>query len=353
MNTDELATAIQLASPSLVTSNYIPVLSHLCFTKKSMYAYDDVSAIFVGVDTGLNCALRGSTLSQLVSVCGPQLKFKPNGESVLLTSGRAKYDLPMLGPKEFVYEEPDEDWNNLELDLTPDLRTGLAMCTQSVSKDPLLHKEWTAVAVRTGGSGTMLYAFDGVGLIKYTSEVKGGKKERAFMLPESVCTQIGALCTRLLESPEDKATLNVGKTHVQLTFATAKPEVRLVGKLLPGTLPDYEALIEGLKLTAKPFSIPKGFHNAMKAVLTMVAGESMPQCTITVDGSEMVVEGHGTLGAAETLLELAKPVRKPATVVLNPSRLVRYEDCLEKMAVEPGSVAMHGVGVDYYIAMES
>lgn len=348
MNTEELATAIQLCAPAVVTSNYIPVLSHFCFSKDSMYAYDDVSAIIVKLETDLNCALRAGPLSQLVGFCGAQVKFKPNGEGVLMTSGRSKFNLPMLGPKEFVYHEPEEDWT-LELDLTPDFRAGLAMCTQSVSKDPLLHKEWTAVAVRSGPSGTVLHAFDGIGLIRYSSDVKGAKKDRSFLLPQSVCTQIGTLCARLLENSEDKATLHVGKNYVQLTFKEAKPEVRLVGKLLPEKAPDHEGLIEGLKLSSKPFAIPKGFHAAVAKVAVVVAGETEPRCTIEVDGEQMIVRGEGQLGSSETVLDLAKPVKK-ASATLDPDRLSRYEDRLERMAVDSGSIAMHGPGVDYYTA---
>lgn len=349
MDTENLAKAIQLATPALVTSNYIPVLSHFCFTKDQMYAYDDVSAIIVGVETGLNCALRGAPLSQLVGLCGPRLKLQANGEGVLLTSGRSKFDLPMLGPKEFVYQEPDEDWSSLELDLTPDLRAGLMICAEAVSRDPLLHKEWTAVSMTTGPEGTLLYAFDGIGLVRYASDVVGGKKTRTFMLPESVCTQVGELCSKLLADDEDKATLHIGKQHVQLTFESAKPEVRLVGKLMPEKSPDHEKLIADLKLAAKAFPIPKGFHTAVAKVAVVVAGDSEPRCTVSVDGTHMTVQGSGTLGAAETTFELDKPVKK-AVAALDPSRLARYADRLEKIAVDAGAVAMYGSGIDYYMA---
>lgn len=347
MNTEDLAAAIQICTPAVVTSNYIPILSHFCFSKDSMYAYDDVSAIIVGLDSGLSGALRAGPLSQLVGLCNsPNVKFKPNGEGVLMTYGRSKFNLPMLSHKEFVYQEPDEDWS-LKLDLTPDLRTGLEMCAQSVSRDPLLHKEWTAVTVSSGPEGTVLYALDGISLVRYSSDVKGGKKLRSFMLPQSVCTQIGDLCKRLLPNIDDKATLHVGKNHVQLTFKSAKPEVRLVGKLLPEEVPDHEAVIQAIKLASKPFPIPKGFHGAVAKVDAVVGSDATPGCLVEVDGTQMVVSGEGTLGTAETVLELSKPVKK-ARVSLDPDRLSRYEDRLEKMAVDENGIAMFGEGIDYY-----
>lgn len=358
METAELAFALKLAEPCLVTSNYLPILSHYCLTGDNLYAYDDVSAIVVGLETGLKCALRGETLNKLLALCGPQVKLKSvNGEdnpTVLLTSGRAKVNLPILDVKEFVYKEPEDDWA-FDFDLSADLLTGLAMCVTSVSQDPLLHKEWTAVTMRTGPAGTMLYAFDGVGLIRYAVPATiGGKKERTLMIPQSVVTQVNGLAAALLQKPSDIANIKVGKEYVKLTFRQGKkdsdmPKVHLVGKLLPDKAPDFEHLIEGLKLAAKPFKIPKGFHKAVAKVALVVSSEMEPRCTVSVEGTEMLVHGEGGFGAAETVLELDKSVKK-ASATVDPIRLARYEERLTSMSVEPGSVAMHGPGVDYYTA---
>ncbi len=346
MNTADLAFALKLASPCIVSSNYIAVLSHYCFEGGlAVYAYDDVSAIIVGLETKLDCALRGDTLSRLVELCGKQVELKPDGDKVLLSSGRTKVELPSLESKEFLFKFPEDDYA-FEFELSAELLHGLAACVAGVSRDPLLHKEWTAVAVHIADA-TALYAFDGIGLLKVAVDEPTNKKARALMVPESVCKQLIDITSALGIKPAD-VTVKVGSEHLRVDFNREDgPEVCLIGKLLPEKIPDHAGMIGSMKLSGKPFKIPKGFHTAVAKVAVVAGGEMEPQCTVAVDGAQMTVKGSGDFGQAETVLELERDAKK-ASATVDPARLIRYEDRLTKMSVEADGIAMFGPGLEYY-----
>jgi DNA polymerase III sliding clamp (beta) subunit (PCNA family) len=342
MNTADLAFALKLAAPCIVTSNYIKVLSHYCFTKDTVFAHDDVSAIIVNVRTGLNCALHGETLSRFIDLCGKQIEFTADGEGkVGLKSGRTKAELPSLGPKEFYFKMPEEKYS-LDVAMSEELLGAFAICVAGVSKDPLLHKEWTAAALQLGAAPAM-FAFDGTSLVRVGLAKSLGKKDRKLLIPESVCRQIVDTASALSMKDGGEVAMKIGSDHIRVDFGGA---VHLIGKLLPEEAPDYETNIAQIK-TSKAFAMPKGFHRAVGKVAVVTGNSMEPLCTIAVDGTRMIVSGSGDFGEAETNLKLEREA-KPCSASVAPDRLLRYQDQLLEISVDPDGIAMHGDSLDYY-----
>jgi hypothetical protein len=344
MKKEDLEFAFKLANPCLVSSNFIPVLNHFCFAEELVYAYDDVSAIIVGLESGLSCAMHGGTLSKLVSLAAAEVKLTKSKEGVSFSSGSTKAELPCLGPDEFLFSLPEEDFGN-EFVFTDELLEALEICTAGVSQDPLLNKAWTAVAVTLGTSPT-LFAYDNVGLVQCTPSTPLGKKARKVLIAESTCAQIVSIA-KALDIEAESICFQSSENYIRVDFEGER-EVYLIGKLLPEKAPDYSALISKLGITGKPFKLPADFGKAVEQVSVVLSEETEPACVVNVSGQEMRVSGSGKLGAAESKLKLDKPV-KDAGASVDPGHLLRYRGKFDRAVIDDGGIVLYGEGISYYI----
>lgn len=341
----DLEFAFKLANPCLVSSSFIPVLNHFCFAEDLVYAYDDVSAIIVSLDSKLSCAMHGDTLSKLVSLADADIKLAKKGEAVSFVSGALRADLPCLGPDEFLFALPEEEFAPA-FAFTDELLAFLAICTAGTSQDPLLNRAWTAVAVHLG-TAPALFAYDSVGLVKCVPSKPLGKKARRILIPESTCAQIVGITSALgIEAAQVKMQISDG--YIRVDFESDAHEVYLIGKLLPEEVPDYDGLINKLQLSGKTFALPSGFAKAVEQVAVVVSDETEPACTVAVTKKEMEVSGKGKLGEAHATLKLDKDV-KAATAAVDPGHLKRYSDKVTGMMIDDGGVVLYGDGLSYYI----
>jgi hypothetical protein len=134
MNTQELIAALTLAKPCLGSpDSLLPVLTHFCFFDDIVYAYNEVSAIVIALDTKLNCGLHGDTLLGILSAAGAEeVKVKTGKDDVAdINVGNGWVKVPAMKPETFVFEMPEEA-PQCTVPLSDDFCSGLEACLVSV-----------------------------------------------------------------------------------------------------------------------------------------------------------------------------------------------------------------------------
>lgn len=339
MKTDKLLFALKLAQPCVVSIDLIPVLQHFCFDKERLFAYDEVSAIVVGLDTKLHCALRGDTLLQLVSLAGEEVSLQPHADKVVFESGSTVVDLPLLPPEEFTFEDPQaEGKGTIIFKLTDQRLQALEACAAGVGVDPRF-KAQTAVTLVLGKKPAM-YAFDGTSLVKCTLDDALGPTTRQVLIPKSVCDQIKSIMSALEIGATD-VTMAIGKEHMSVTFAHDEWNVKLIGHLLQeeADVAAYEKAIEEAadKLTLLPMDTE--FAKAVDKVAVVVSNEVEKVCALDASGGQLRVSGEGSLGKACTTLKAPSKLKTSAKV--DPERLLRYRGELKHIAIDKDRIAMY------------
>lgn len=304
-----------------------------------MFAYDEVSAIVVGLETGLHCALRADTLRSFVDLAGEEVTLEAEDNAVIFTSGRTRASLPSLPPEEFVFEEPRAaNKTTMRFVATEEFLSALALCAAGVGKDPRF-KAQTAVTLCTGKASAM-YAFDGTSLVKAALPTPVGTEARQVLLPKSICDQIKGLMEALHCEPAD-VTVNLSKNHLSVEFAVEDWEVYLVGKLLSEAInvEAYEQVVTQATQGRKTLPVDLEFAKAVDKVSIVVANDVEKMCRLKVTADSLVVSGEGALGKASTEIDVSGGQKDEALV--DPERLTRYRGLLTHIAVAKDRVAMY------------
>lgn len=106
---NELQRILNFIKPALSQHDFVPVLTHFCFTEHGeVYAYNDLIGVTVREqDFGILGAIPGKDLLKVISAFPKQeinIEEVDEGAGVLLKSGRSKTKLAMLQPEDFLYE---------------------------------------------------------------------------------------------------------------------------------------------------------------------------------------------------------------------------------------------------------
>ncbi len=350
MKTSDLDFALKLAQPCVTSIDLVPVMTHYCFDKDKVFAYDEVSGIIVGLETDLHCALRGESLLPLVALAGQEITLEANGDAnVSVRSGKSmKAELPALAPESFIYEEPRaNDKTTIRFSLTDEFIIGLGICSAAVSDNPH-YKERTAVMFVTG-KNPVLYAYDGTALVKYTLSKPIGSERRPVLIPKSICDQIIGIKEKV-KAKSEGIQVALSRQHMQVTFKNAKEfadfPVSLVGNLLTALTPEQfeetlAAFESWVKKAAKRsvFELPKGFYRAVDRTMIFVGGETEPHCCLSLLGLGLTIEGRSGLGETRTTLKVK--TEQEATAELDPKRLAKYREMTTHIAMTAGQVALY------------
>jgi len=104
----DLLSVLKKAKPALSYNDIVPVLSHFCFDRNRVFAYDDISAIEVELDhdSGMECAVPGDALFKVLSSISPDkpVKIVSGSGNIKLSYGRSKLELFTLPRDSFLYD---------------------------------------------------------------------------------------------------------------------------------------------------------------------------------------------------------------------------------------------------------
>lgn len=319
MKREELQTALKLVRPCVAQSASVPILQHVCFEANRMFAYNQESAIVVGLKTGLNCALRADILAGLVDTAADDVNLKADKDVVTLRSGGTKANLPAMPAEAFIFEEPKRERNAVSVKVTPDLLAGLRMAVLGNSADPRVPLQ-SAVVLRTGKKSALL-AYDGISLLRYRlAEALPG--DLTVFIPRAACSQLLAIAEAL---PDAEATISVSKRHFTAQFEQDDLPVSLVGNLLdvaPEEAANLDRAADEAAGGAKQVKLPEGFFSAVQKVELLTANELQSVCELQISEKKLRIHGKGSLGEVASEYPIAAPAMETK---LSPVQLLRHQ----------------------------
>lgn len=139
----QLQRVLNFIKPALSPHDFVPVLSHFCFTEEGdVYAYNDLVGVTVREhDFGIVGALPGKDLLKVIGSFGKaevSIAEIDDGAGVLIKSGRSKTKLVMLPDDDFVYEPVTntDQKPRVEFELDEEFLTAFKKCISGIGDDP-------------------------------------------------------------------------------------------------------------------------------------------------------------------------------------------------------------------------
>jgi hypothetical protein len=302
MNREELVTALKKCRPALASNDLIPVLSHYCFDKDRVFAYNDVMCIAVEVPVGIRCALPGDPLYRIIESFSSEEVFLEQQKTDVLVRGKTKKSkvvMPFLPPPTYLYRDPLDSNIKQEMDLTEEFVNGLQFCLDSVPDNALLPYQMGVTLAKDG----FMYASDGT-TVAYAEASMG--IERAIILPAAFCKQVVSLFTE-----EDAGVLFLGS---DFAIAEFNPGVMVFTKLpFDAEVGRFEKVIDD-HIPAGPgarfFDIPKQLAACLDRCLAVLSSDLEKTLWLRIDKEGFAVHVESKLGVVDEVFTLATGVKK-------------------------------------------
>ena len=184
-------------SAGLASNDFVPVLTHFCFSKSTSWAITYNDLLLIAIDTELSrldCAVPATFASIINNLSTETVNLEYTGEAMVITSsGSRKVTLPTLGSDIFVVDdvEPLEDVV-LEVNVDKVTTEAFKRLGKIVLED-MYNSLQMGIVLECSGDGLRLYATGNNVLVR--SELKCGYKMHRdvasySVLPVSFCNQL-------------------------------------------------------------------------------------------------------------------------------------------------------------------
>lgn len=323
MKTATLAQALKLAKSSLLSIDFVPILTHFCFFDDVLFTYNDISAVVVDMQTGLSLGVKGDTLLGVLPTLGAEVELLSNtdGNALELKSGKARVELATMPADAFLFEPPD-DPALLLINCTQEVIKGFARCVATVGLNAM-HREFTGVTfLYNEKQGVDIYSTDDTRLSHFAIDgddvqVQKAKVGQQWLIPaQSVRQLVEVFNARDLTDGKD-AGPEVLALCTNWAIFTA-PGVTVYSKLMPETPPDYRGMMAQVLPPAAAWQpMPAGLVIAFKRAEVLTGKETQPRLSVRVKDKALNLEvekGTAAGNFTEAFL-LAKPVSKVDLVV--------------------------------------
>jgi len=269
MKTQEIIDACNLCKSSLMGGDFVPILSHFCFVGDYIYAYNDISAVVVDLDTDLHCAVKGPPLLGILNTLGKEVSLEQTDKGVCIKSGKTIMYLASLPESDMVFEFPQFDERGTTVvSLTPDIIEGLKLCCETVGENAM-DKQYTGIAFSIYGSGELhIYSSDNVTVSRFISSTVITQKTgpRLFLLPAASVRQI-------IDMWEPDSTENQ-RIELDSNWAVGQfPSGAVVSKLMTEEAPDYAKVFNNVA-DVSWVTLPEQFSPTLKRAQVLSEGAS-------------------------------------------------------------------------------
>lgn len=323
----ELLEKLSLVEPALAPNDYvIPVLTHLWLQSKSVMAYNDQIAIKVPCQTGIECAVPGSTLLRLLrNSRAKNIEFSLADDECHVKAASSDLKLATIPPSDFIFEMPKQESAPLPVKFTQFL-AAIKTCMRSVSADTSVPDQ-LGITLLPKGDKLHLYSTNNStishAIVDLTS--KCPLKDRVVLHAK--------FCEQLLELGKDGSPqLFVDKDHSLLING----KTMLFGTLIEVEKPiDFEAVIahhlpENLK--KKLIEIPTKLELILeRAIVITDSATEQTRTQITVKDGEM--RFYSKSGKAEVKDKMQVLGHPNVTVKLEPKLIKNGWGAFDKFLV--------------------
>lgn len=346
MQRTELLKTLDKVRPALSTRDFLPIMSHYCFTGDSVFAYNDTMAISAPCETGFAGGVRGDTLMAFLSNTGAkELSMSVKDSALNIKAGASRVQLPILPEEEFIWDGPDMEEYSIVVPINEDFVKGLGRSLMTAGT-AVGYPELGGVTFCFGDICTMLSSMDR-SISRYTLDM-GGIDELRVVFGTEFCKVWHAFCEKYL-SEENKAALYVNEYSAVIQFDDGTV---LCGKALMGDKGyDIEGLSAGYaeyaKSDVKP--LPKLFAQACKRSAAFAAMEDGAAVKMTVsDGTLMMETRTKQYGNIRDRMKFAADFEN--TINLNPQQLVKFSSFSTHMYVDEDFIVL-SAGEQYYAVL--
>lgn len=323
-NREALVKVANLVKPALSTQSYIPALKHIRFAGGFATTYNDVAGISVRCDVDVERCLPGETLIRALASFGAENLMVQEGKdsSVVLSSGRSKLKLPTMAIKDFPFEVPDEDADEVELDAN--IMKGIERCLLSVGNDPT-HPATMGVTLDIDDKGNaVLYSTDNTTVSRYQTKSKIKlPADTPVIMPTFFCEQLVSL-NKAFPDKEPVMLLMVGALLVEWG-KSAKLFTKTISDLVPLDFPRLMNKYCKMETLKQQLSvIPDSFDAALGRALLVLIGEVDKSTKITVSENLLKLNSTSSMGDSDDSMTFTGDQEGPGEpFFVDPSLILR------------------------------
>lgn len=334
----ELLATLNVAKAAIGKGQFVPVLSHFCFTGESVIACDDVITIGVTMDTPLTCACPADLLLKLLnSLSADDLAFDTSvAGKVALKCGKSNLKVPCLPPKAFVHKLFDAGIADAAFDIDEMLLLGLAKCLVSVGNDPTQPIQMGITL--QGGEKCFMYSTDNVTMSRYRFDAD--LPETSVVLPTPFCMQLIAMAKAF---PEEEISAYLFDRGIHVRFGG---KAFLQSKLIQvETVLDFAAVFES-NVSRKVIDfceLPSVWDAAFSRAASVVSPQ-MPIASMSIDDEGVcTLTGTSQFGETEDVFDLALDKGTTCRAIdfnIDPNHVLRAAKVTTKVAFAKGSMLL-------------
>ncbi len=345
MKRADLIAALKKIEPALSGKELVPILSCFCFTKTHVFAYDDVVAMQVPFESGLELGLKGRLLLDTLSNSkSTEIEWTVEGTEVQVKAGRTKLKLASESKDLFVFKFPEDTEASASVAIDKAFAEDLSLALVSMGRDPSF--SWRNGVTVAFDDYFSLYATDNKGVTKVVCNVKtpDALKDKATIFVPRFCELFSDISRR---DPPTK--LLIADDWVEAKFESG---LRLFAKTLKDVdLARYDGVINPTMeaVEGKMIPVPSGLSRCLQRAEVVTRHNSKEPWThfsVLVDKLNLKTESP----SGDCVDAITIPTHSEISVRADPSMVVRALDYSETMAIIDSCIVMKSPGFTHLVA---
>jgi len=326
MERASVVNVLKRVAPALGTKDILPVLACFCFDGKNVTAYDDVVALRAPFPSPIVGGVRGRLLLDFLTACrGKYVDLKTDEtSSVLIKSGRAKLNQPLLARDSFIFMMPKTE-GATEVSVSGPFLGALNLALVSMGRDST-YPWMLGVTVQFGEKGATLFSTDNRSATKvFLKGMKGPPNGLTVVLPPRFCELLSDV------GREDKIkSLAITKEWSIAVFASG---LRLFSRTVQTSdVRTYQTIFkEASTLKDSLVDVPKGLDRALEQALAVMPWAAEKYTKLEVRGGDLIVTTISQAGNVRNQVPMTGHEAVRADVP--PDALLRALSLAEKILV--------------------
>lgn len=281
VKTSEFKTVLKYVEKCLQPNGFVPILSHICFQKNIVFAYNGIEAITVNYETGLNCAVPGDLLCKLVkSIKTEVIDIIQDEANIIVKTGKLTTRLAIL-QQEFIYKPSIPSTTAEKITIGTDFIQGIKKCLLTVNSDPSKINQHGISVINN-----CLYSTDVFRISKYVLEDDLKLKDKLF-LPINFCVLLSSVFDSVCD-------LYISDNNITCIFngITIYTE-----KILGVTFLDFEKMLSICKVNETEYQdVPVEMSQILDRCQLFVAGQNEKIIGITIGDKFLEFDATGKEG---------------------------------------------------------
>lgn len=311
-NREKFKQALDVAKLAIDQREFIPILSHFCFSGRTITTYNDMIGIQVAFKTNFVCALQANVLLRLMgSVESKDVALGFDKKTVYFKSGASRLGvrarLPFMEEEDFFFKLPNIkrlDTFKLSEKQTASFVNGLKLCLSSIGDQQPVQM---GITLTEGKSSLFFYSTNNKAISRYVMKLSLGCFEND-ILPTSFCNAV-------IKGSEVYGTKDVsiskGKEFVIISFGT---KCKIYGKLIRNRDPlDFEKVVKQhlpAEYRKNRQKLGTEFSESFQRALIILGAELSKLVVVNIDSNVISVEARSSAGKLKSSVEFKKSFGK-------------------------------------------